>query len=516
MEPHALVESGPIDERVLEEHRPETPLLAEHDRLRPVQDLLGELSVADEDVSQALSVHVAHGVDDLPLDEAERAVRLAVGEAEVAGLLPGVDLPHHLEDGARVGGGRGRLGKVGGGREIEAEENGLVDLLLAGFGLVGRGRDLRDHDRLQAAQIHGGLRRRRGRLLGERLRVGFEDLRELGGRLVAVADLLDEDLPEDGLEGFVLGTLRELQLRLFVGDLVEDGDEALAVEGPPSRDELAEHRPHAEQVAALVDAAPAHLLRRHVVGGSHRDPAARFLGLRERDPEVHDLDVAVAGEEHVGGLDVAVDDARRMRAAQPLEDLEDDLDLPAEGEGRALSQRVLQVLAVQELHRDERRAVGVVAEVEDRDDVGVDHPGDGPGLALEADLPLGIFRDLREHDLERHVALEERVVGLVHDPHGSLAQPVDDFVLAEALGLALRGAPSRRRLARIAHPVPLNALSPKRLRTEHLLFERCPFCSLPSVGATRVPDERNRFEMNRLFFGQKRLAQLSARRTPPQ
>jgi hypothetical protein len=173
-----------------------------------------------------------------------------------------------------------------------------------------------------------------------------------------------------------------------------------------------------------------------------------------------------------------VDDPRDVGAAQPVQHLEDDRDLPPKAERRPFPQRVLEVLSVEELHRDVGRPVRVVAEVEDRDHVRVDHPRDGLGLPLEAELPLRVLRDLGEHDLERDVALEQRVVGAVHDAHRALADAVDDVVLAETLGLAFRR--TRGRLARLAHPPPLfvnpkattNRTSP--LRDDGSNCGRCP------------------------------------------
>ena len=107
-------------------------------------------------------------------------------------------------------------------------------------------------------------------------------------------------------------------------------------------------------------------------------------------------------------------------------------DLALEGHGRRRAHRLLEVHALQELHRDEGRAVGVVPEVEDVHHVGVGHPRDGLGLALEALLQLGVVGDAGDHHLEGDVALEDGVVGEVDDAHRALAQRLDDVVLADA------------------------------------------------------------------------------------
>jgi len=150
-----------------------------------------------------------------------------------------------------------------------------------------------------------------------------------------------------------------------------------------------------------------------------------------RHPEVHDLHRAVVLDEDVRGLDVAVDDARLVRVREAREHLDDDGHLALERERRRLAHRLLEILTLQQLHRDEGRAVRVVAEVEDGHHVRVRHLRDGLRLALEALLQLGVVGDLRDHDLEGHVAVEHGVAGQVDLAHGALAEGADDVVLAD-------------------------------------------------------------------------------------
>ena len=67
----------------------------------------------------------------------------------------------------------------------------------------------------------------------------------------------------------------------------------------------------------------ARLLRAEVVDAAHRHAARgdRRFGRGLGDAEVGDLDAAVGREEDVAGLDVAMDDAPRVRRVERVRDL---------------------------------------------------------------------------------------------------------------------------------------------------------------------------------------------------
>ena len=78
----------------------------------------------------------------------------------------------------------------------------------------------------------------------------------------------------------------------------------------------------------------------------------RRLGARQlRQAEVEDLDPAVAGEEHVLGLQVAVDDALLVRGGEAARDLERVVERLARRE-RARREPVAQRLALEQLRDD--------------------------------------------------------------------------------------------------------------------------------------------------------------------
>src|SRR6185436_11567861 len=145
--------------------------------------------------------------------------------------------------------------------------------------------------------------------------------------------------------------------------------------------------------------------------------------------------------------DVAVHDPDLVRVGEAVEHGDHDRDLALEAEGRGRPHHVEEVVPAEELHRDVGRAVGVVAEVEHRDHVGVHHARDRSRLALEAVLLLRVARDLRQHHLEGDVPLQERVAGVVHDAHGPRPEAAQDLVLADTRG-KVRGGGLRLRLRR--------------------------------------------------------------------
>src|SRR6516164_10464284 len=84
----------------------------------------------------------------------------------------------------------------------------------------------------------------------------------------------------------------------------------------------------------MIDFPAANLLRRHVADRSHHDAG---LGLdrqglsgyvnarssaRFGQPEIQDLDTSIASEKNIVGLQITVDDARRVRAGKAVGDLD--------------------------------------------------------------------------------------------------------------------------------------------------------------------------------------------------
>ena len=124
-------------------------------------------------------------------------------------------------------------------------------------------------------------------------------------------------------------------------------------------------------------------------------------------------------------------DALLVRGRHRIRQGNRDVEEAAERETLAWKQ-VGQRLPLHQLHRDEVRAAGLFDRVH-RDDVGVVQRRDGPGFAGKAQPALVIGGQLRRQNLERDLATERGVLGLIDDTHPAGADFAHDPVVAECL-----------------------------------------------------------------------------------
>ena len=138
---------------------------------------------------------------------------------------------------------------------------------------------------------------------------------------------------------------------------LQDGDDVRPLEGRVSREHFERHYGERMLVGARPDFGQAtSLLGCHVGWRPGAEPARTFRGVvQARDPEVDQpwslLAVVIVGEQDVGGLQVAMDDAARARLGQRFGDaVHDEGDLGARE--HAPLQAILERLPVQQLHHD--------------------------------------------------------------------------------------------------------------------------------------------------------------------
>jgi hypothetical protein len=275
----------------------------------------------------------------------------------------------------------------------------------------------------------GRARRRSGGVEALALQVAAEVGAQVAGRGVPVVRILGQALEDDGLER--LGDRRidaagrdHLVTHVLGGDL----DRVGPVEGRLADDHLVEDAAQRVDVAAGIDPVPAGLLGREVGGGAHDgtglgEVAVGRVGDGPGDAEVDDLDLALGREQHVAGLDVAVDHATRaVGVAQGRRHLARDLDGPIGVEPAVGADELGQAVALHVLHDDEVGAVGL-APVVGPDDVGVAQAPRRLGLAAEPLDEAGVGGQGREQDLDRHRAVEHLVMGEVHLGHAASPEP---------------------------------------------------------------------------------------------
>lgn len=171
-------------------------------------------------------------------------------------------------------------------------------------------------------------------------------------------------------------------------------------------------------------------------------PERRRLELNFANPTVKNLHLAALGDEDVRRLDIAVDDAARMRRFQRIRDLNSIIQDHIERQ-RLVVDPVLQRLAIEEFHGDERLAA-VRSDVVNRADVRVIERGCGLRLALESFERRGIVRRFVRQKLQRDRTAKPRVFGLEYDAHPATAEFFEDAIVRDRLsnnGLRVRHGP---------------------------------------------------------------------------
>ena len=137
--------------------------------------------------------------------------------------------------------------------------------------------------------------------------------------------------------------------------------------------------------------------------------------------------MAAIGQEDIAGLDVAMDDAVAVGRLEGVGHLNRDVD-----ELRYLDAAVVDVVAqrgaAHQLHHDERAAF-VLADIEDRADVGMVQGGCGARLGAQPLQRLLVVHEVLRHDLDGHLTAQPAIFSSIDDAHPAGAQLRDNSVV---------------------------------------------------------------------------------------
>ena len=276
------------------------------------------------------------------------------------------------------------------------------------------------HLRARAVREHAKRRER----VPERERVGE----------AAIAVLFEAPLDRCGEPGRHVGPQRAQRHRRLVEDAPARDGEVRRGEGRRSGEQLVEHDARRPDVAPPVERHPLHLLGRHVPGRSEDVPLlrdrrlARQIELRDAEiEELHDAPpVGPLHDEEVRGLEIAVDDAERVRLREGAARLIHDRDdvLPRHRILALLRERG-DVVALQVLEDHVRDAVLQRVDVHHADDVLARQTQGGARLAKHAGRHGRVARERLVQHLDRDGLVEPQVPGLEDDAHP--ASPEDAF-----------------------------------------------------------------------------------------
>ena len=153
--------------------------------------------------------------------------------------------------------------------------------------------------------------------------------------------------------------------------------------------------------------------------------------------------MAALGDENIGRLDVAMDDAFAVRGVESFRDLDSNF------EGgfrlhRAPADTVLQRHPVHELHGDERLA-GILADVVNGANVGMIERRRGLGFAPKPFEGLRVARQFHGKEFQGDETIQARILRFVDHAHTAAAELFDNAVMGN------RAANKRRRIGHEPH-----------------------------------------------------------------
>ncbi len=147
--------------------------------------------------------------------------------------------------------------------------------------------------------------------------------------------------------------------------------------------------------------------------------------------EVEYLHLPGVGNEDIGGLDVAMNDAFFVAGGQCVRHLDADIQNLVDVHGLA-TQTLFQADALELLHDDERQAVHLF-NVVDGADAGVVQLRGSAGLPQEAVHRLLVVDQVVRNELQSDVAAQTRVFRVIDKPHATTAEFPHNVIVGDCL-----------------------------------------------------------------------------------
>ena len=160
-----------------------------------------------------------------------------------------------------------------------------------------------------------------------------------------------------------------------------------------------------------------------VLFSAHRQRPGQQLG----ESEVQHLGMAAIGNEDIGRLDVAMNDALLVRRVQRFGNVERNPQ-GLVGVQRIAVEHLEERVALHVLHHDVR-TVAVLADFVHRADVGMVQSGSGARLAAKALQRGGVLDHVVRQEFQRHEAAKIEVLGLVNQSHTPTANQFNNAVV---------------------------------------------------------------------------------------
>ena len=208
------------------------------------------------------------------------------------------------------------------------------------------------------------------------------------------------------------------------------------VVGRDSGKDFVEEDAEGVDVAGGGDVLAAGLLGAGVMRGHHRGQGdggvARGMGELDDfgDAEIEELGLAVGGDEDVGGLDVAVDDAGVVGALDGGADFAEEAEAVVDGKVELVAE-LADGLSGDVLHDEVREPFGSGAGVEEGGDVVVTEGLEDAALVVEAaEDGGGVHAALDDFDGE--VARDGGVADAIHRAHAAFTDALEELIAIDA------------------------------------------------------------------------------------